>query len=108
MRLQRSMFQTKKQEELSEMEIDNVPEKQFRGMMVRMTKELRRSSYTEQEVTNFYLTMTQTIETEMKTMTAEIKDTPERLNSKLNDTEEQISDLEETAMEITQIEQNFY
>ena len=42
---QRNMFQTKEQdntpeEELSEVEIGNLPEKEFRAMIVKMIKEL--------------------------------------------------------------------
>ena len=43
---QRNIFQTKEQdktpEELSEVEIGNLPEKEFRVMIIKMMKELRR------------------------------------------------------------------
>ena len=45
MRQQRNMFQMKKQdkisEELSEVAIANLPEKEFKIMIIKMTKELR-------------------------------------------------------------------
>ena len=47
MRLQKNMFQTKEQdkipeEELSEVEISNLPKKELRVMIIKMVKELRR------------------------------------------------------------------
>ena len=52
------MFQTKEQdktpeEELSEVEIGNLPEKEFRVVMIKMIKDLEENGCTEQEVRSF-------------------------------------------------------
>ena len=54
MRRQRNMFQKKEQdktseEELSEVEIGNLPKKEFKVMIVKMTKELRRKNSDQNE-----------------------------------------------------------
>ena len=56
MRQQRNMYQTKEQdktpeEQLSEMEIANLPEKEFRVMIVKMIQELRKRMESQTEKT---------------------------------------------------------
>ena len=57
MRQQRNMFQMKEQdktpEELSEVEIGNLPEKEFRVMIVKMINELRKRMDAQNRNQNF-------------------------------------------------------
>ena len=107
------MFQKKEQdktseEELSEVEIGNLPKKEFKVMIVKMTKELRRKNSDQNEkweVFNKELENIKNNQTEMKNTITEMKNTLERINSKLNDTEEQISEMEDRIVEINEAEQ---
>ena len=81
------------EEELSEVEIGNLPEKEFRVMTVKTIIELRRRMDTQSkklEVFNKDLENMKNNQTEMKNTLTEMKNTLEGINSRLNDTEEQI------------------
>ena len=98
------MFQMRKQdktpeEQLSEVEIGNLPEKEFRVMTVQMMKELGKrmdAQSKKSEVFNKELKNIKNNQTEMQNMINEMKNTLEGINIRLNDTEEQISDLQST------------
>ena len=54
MRWQRNMFQTKEQDktsekQLSDVEIGNLPKKEFRAMIVKMIQELRKRMHAQSE-----------------------------------------------------------
>ena len=84
------MFQTKEQdktleEELSEVETGNLPEKEFRVVIVNMTKEFRRRMDAQREkleVINKELENIKNNQTEMNTI-SEMKNTLEGINSRL-------------------------
>ena len=107
------MFQAKEQdktpeEQLSEVEIGNQPEKEFTVMIIKMIKELRRRMDAQSEkleVVNKELENIKNNQTETKNTISEMKNTLEGINSTLNDTDEQISELEDRVVEITATEQ---
>ena len=106
------MFQTKEQdktpEELMEVETGNLPEKEFRVMIIKMIKEFGRKMDAQSEkleVFNKELENVKNNKTEMKTTITEIKNALEGINSRLNDAEERISELEDRAVEITATKQ---
>ena len=107
------MFQMKEQdktseEELREVEIGNLPKKEFRIMIGKMMKELRMrmdAQSTKLEVFNKDLGNIKSNQTEMKNTITEMKNSLEGINSRLNDTEKQISKLEDRVVKITATKQ---
>ena len=96
------MFQTKEQdktpEELNEMEIGDLPEKEFRVTVVKMIKELKRRTDAQSEklkVLNKELENIKNDQTEVKYAIPKMKNALEGINNRLNDSEEQISELED-------------
>ena len=114
MRQQRNRSQTKEQdkspEELSEVEISNLPKKEFRVMTVKMIQDLgkRMQAQTKkiQEMFNKDLEDLKNKQTEMSNTITEMKNTLEGNNSRINEAEKQISELEGRIMEITTLERN--
>ena len=109
------MYQMKEQDkipekQLNEVEIGNIPEKEFRIMIVKMIQDLgkRREAKMEkmQEMFNKDLEELTNKETEMNTTINEMKNTLEGINSRITEAEEQISDLEDRMVEFTGVEQN--
>ena len=83
--------QDKTPEELSDMEIGNLPKKEFRVMIVKMIKELRwrmDARNEKLEVFNKELENIKKNKTEVKNTITEIKNTLEGVNIKLGDTED--------------------
>ena len=113
MRWQRNMFQIKEndktpEEELSEVEIGKLPEKELKVMILKIIKELGRRMDAQSEKVEVYnkaLENKNNFETEKKNAVSEMKYILEGINSILNDTDEKISDLEERIVEITAAEQ---
>ena len=112
MRQQKNIFQNKEQdkipEELSEVEISNLPNKEFKVIIIKMFKELRRRLDEQSEklkVFNKELENIKRKQKEIKNIITEIKSTLEGINSRLDDTEEWINKLEERVVEITEAEQ---
>ena len=108
------MYQMKEQEktpekQLNEVEIGNLPEKEFRIMIVKMIQNLgnRTEARIEkiQEMFNKDLEELKNNQTEMTNTITEMKNTLEGINSRVNDTEELISELEGRVVEITEAEQ---
>ena len=96
------MYQMKKQDktpekQLNEVEIGNLPEKEFRIMIVKMIQELgkRREAKVEkmQEMFNKDLEELKNEQTEMNNTITEMKTTLEGINSRITEAEERISDL---------------
>ena len=91
------------QEQLNE-EIGNIPEKEFRVMIVKMIQNLRKrvEAQTEkiQEMFNKELEDLKNKQTEMNNTITEMKNTLEGINSRITEAEERISDLEDKIVEI--------
>ena len=104
MKKQKVMSQKKGQDktpekQLNEVEIGNLPEKEFRIMIVKMTQDLRKTMEKVQEM------FTKDLE-ELKKKQTEMNNTLEWINSIIIDAERLKSDLEERMVEITATEQN--
>ena len=112
------MYQMKEQDktpvkQLNEVEIDNLPEKEFRIMIVKRIQDLgiRMEGKIEkmQEIFNKDLEELKNKQTEMNntiTEITEMKTTLEGINSRITEAEELISDLEDRMVEFTAAEQN--
>ena len=99
------MFQMKEQYK-SDVEIGNLPEKEFKVMIVKMIKKLGRRMVEQSEkleVFNKELEDIKNNQTEVKNTITEMKTSTEGI-SRLNYTEEQISELEERVVENTEAE----
>ena len=98
------------EEQLSEVQIGNLPEKEFRVMIKKMIQDFgkRMEARTEkiQEMFNNELEGLQNKQKEMNNTINEMKNTLEGINSRVNEAEERISDLEDRMVEITAMEQN--
>ena len=92
------------------MEIDNLPEKEFRIMIAKMIQDLGRKMEAKiekmQEIFNRDLEELKNKQTEMNNTITTMKNTLEGINSRITEAEEQISDLEDRMVEITAEEQN--
>ena len=109
------MYQKKEQDktpekQLNEVEIVNLPEKEFRIMIVKMIQDLgkRMTAKIEkiQETFNKDLEELKNKQTEMNNTVTEMKNTLEGINSRITEAEERISDLEDSKVEFTAAEQN--
>ena len=85
------------EKELNELEIGNIPEKEFRVTTVKMTQDLRKRM--KARIEKMQEKSTKDLETEMN-------NTPEGINSRITEAEEQISDLEDRTVEITAAKYN--
>ena len=98
------------EKQLNEVEIGNLPEKEFRVMIVKMTQDLRKRMEAKikkmQEMFNKYLEELKNKQTEMNNTITKMKNTLEGLNSTVTEAEEQISDLEDRMVEFTAVEEN--
>ena len=109
------MYQMKEQDkttekQLNEVEIGNLPEKEFRIMIVKMIQDLRKRMEARiekmQEMFNKDLEELKNKQTEMNNTITEMKTTLEGINSRITEAEERISDLEDRMLEFTAVEQN--
>ena len=109
------MYQMKEQDktkkkQLNEVEIGNLPEKEFRIMIVKMIQDLRKRIDTKiekmQEMFNKDLEELKNKQTEINNIITEMKTTLEGINSRITEADEQISDLEDRMVEFTAGEQN--
>jgi len=113
MKRQRNTAQMKEQTkstkvQINEEEIGNLPEKEFRIMIVKMIKKkknLENRMEKMQESINKDLEELKNKHTENNTIT-EIKNTLEGINSRISEAEEWISELEDKMVEMTAEEQN--
>ena len=117
------MYQKKEQDknpekQLNEVEIGNLPEKEFRIMIVKMIQDLgiRMEAKMEkmqemfnkdlEELKKKDLEELKNKQTEMNNTVTEMKTTLEGINSRITEAEEPISDLEDKLVEFTAMEQN--
>ena len=98
------MYQMKEQEktpekQLNEVEIGNLPEKQFRILIVKMIQDLGKRMEAKiekmQQTFNKDLEELKNKQTEMNNTITEVKNTLEGINSRITEAEEWISDLED-------------
>ena len=97
------MYQKKEQDknpekQLNEVEIGNIPEKEFRILIVKMIQDLGKRMEAKiekmQEMFNKELEEFKNKQTEMNNIITEMKTTLEGINSRITEAEERISDLE--------------
>ena len=109
------MYQMKEQDktpekQCNEVEIGNLPEKEFRIMIVKMIQDLGKIMEAKiekmQEMFNKDLEELKNKQTEMNNTITEIKNTLEGIHSRITEAEERISDLEDRMVEFTAAEQN--
>ena len=94
------------QDQINEDEIGNLPEKEFRVMIVKMIQNLGNRMEKIQETFNKDLEKLRSKQTVMNNTITEIKNTLERIDSRITEAEEWISELEDKMVEITAREQN--
>ena len=98
------------QDKIIEEEIDTLPEKEFRVMIVKMIQNLRNRMEAKmekmQEMFNKDLEELKKQQTVMNITITEMKNTLEGINSRITEAEEWISDLEDRMVEFTAVEQN--
>ena len=107
MKMHKIMSQMKGQDktlekQANEVEIGNVPEKEFRIMVVKMIYDLGKRM--EAKIENIKEMLSKDLE--LKNKQTEINGTLEGINSRITEAEEQINDLEDRIVEITATEQN--
>ena len=92
------------------MEIGNLPEKEFKIMLVKMIQDLGKRMEAKiekmQEMFNKDLEELKNKQTETNNTITEMKNTLEGINSRITEEEERISDLEDGMVEFTAAEQN--
>ena len=93
-------------DQTNEEEIDSLPEKEFRVMIVKMIQNLGNRKEKIQETFNKDLEELMSKQTMMNNTINEIKNSLEGINSRITEAEEWISDLEDKIVEITTAEQN--
>ena len=117
MKRQRNTTQMKEQgrnsqDQINKEEISNLPEREFRIMIVKMLQRLETRMEKIQEAFDTVNTITKDIEeiknkqAEMNNTIIEIKNTLERTNSRITEAEEWKSELEDRMVEITVEEKN--
>ena len=98
------------QDQINEKEIGNLPEKEFRVMIVKMIQNLgnRMEAWVEkiQEMFNKDLQEVKNKQTETNNTITEMKNTLEGINNRIMEAEERISELEDKMVKITAEEQN--
>ena len=102
----------------NEVEIGNLPEKEFRIRIVKMIQDLGKRMETKienvqemfhkdlEKLKNKHLEELKNKQTEMNNPITEMKNTLEGINSRITEAEEQINDLEDRMVEITATEQS--
>ena len=109
------MYQMKEQDKtpekwLNKVEIGNLPEKEFRIMIVKMIQDIGKRMEAKiekmQQMFNKDLEELKNKQTEMNNTITEMKNTVEGINSRITEAEERMSDLEGRMVEFTAVEQN--
>ena len=90
----------------NEEEIGNIPEEEFRVMIVKISQNLGNRMEKIQETFNKDLEELKSEQTMMNNKINEIKNSLEGINSRITEAKEWISDLEDKIVEITTAEQN--
>ena len=98
------------EKQLNEVEIGNIPEKEFRIMVVKMIQDLGKRMEAKiekmQEMFNKDLEELKNKQTEMNNTITEMKTKLEGPNSRITQAEAQITDLEDRMVEFTAMEEN--
>ena len=106
------------EKQLNEVEIGNLPEKEFRIMIVKMIQDLIKRMEAKigkmqemfnkdlEELKNKHLEKLKNKQTEMNNTVTEMKNTLEGINSRITESEEWISDLEDGMVEFSAAEHN--
>ena len=81
--------------QINEEEIDTLPEKEFRIMIIKMIKNLENKKEIMQESINKDVEELKNKHIETNNTTTDIKNTLEGINSRISEAEEQISELED-------------
>ena len=102
MKKQKVMSQMKGQDktpekQLNEVGLSNLPEREFRIMIVKMIQDLRMEKMQEMFAKDLE---------ELRNKQTEMNNTPEGINRRITEAEEQTNDLEERIVEITATEPN--
>ena len=101
---------TNLQHKINEEKIGNIPEKEFRVVILKMIQDMgnRMEAQIEkiQEMFNKDVEKLKNKQTEMTNTITEMKNTREGVNSRITEAEGQISDLEDRKVEFTAAEQN--
>jgi len=92
--------------QINEEEIDKLPEKEFRIMIVKLIKNLENKMEKMQESIHKDLEELRNKPTKTNNTVTEIKNTLEGISSRISEAEEWISELEDKMVEITSEEQN--
>ena len=92
--------------QINEEEIGKLTEKEFRIMIVKMTKNLENKTEKMQESINKDLEELKNKHAEANNTITEIKNTLEGINSRISEAEERINELEDKMVEIISEEQN--
>ena len=92
--------------QINEEEIDRVPEKEFRIMIVKMIINLENKVEKTQESINKNLEELKNKHAKTNNTITEIKNTLEGVKSRISEAEGRISDLEDKMVELTSEEQN--
>ena len=117
------MYQMKEQDktpekQLNEVEIGNLPENEFRIMIVNMIQDLGKRMEAKiekmqemfskdlEELKNVHLEKLKNKQTEMNNTKTEMKNTLEGISSRITEAEERISDLEDRMVQFTAAQQN--
>lgn len=104
------MLQKKEQEKASEKEPSktetrNIPNKEFKVMIVKTLTGLKKGMRELSETFNKEIENIEKNQSGLKNTVTEVKNTLERITNRLEDVEEQISNLKDRVMETTQAEQ---
>jgi len=91
------------EKQLNEVKIRNLPEKEFRIMIVKMIQDLRKRM--EAKIKKMQEKFTKNLE-ELKNKQTEMSNTLEGIHSRIIEAEEQINVLEDRQLKITAVEQN--
>ena len=91
------------EKEVNELEMGNLPEKEFRMMTVKMTQDLRKRM--KARIEKMQEMFTEDLE-KLKNKQTEMTNTLEGINSRITEAKEQVSDLEDRTVEITAAKQN--
>ena len=93
------------EKQLNEVEIRNLPQKEFRIMIVKMIQDLGKTMEAKiekmQEMFNKDIEELKNKQIEMTNTITEMKTTLEGINSRITEAEERISDLEDRMVEFT-------
>lgn len=86
-------------------QINNLPSKEFKVMVIKLLIKLRRMDEHNADFNKEVKTLKSTIQSQRIHTVTEVKNTRGVLHSRADDAEEQVSDVEDKAVEINQLEQ---